>query len=149
MSKLIEFLLGSLLIAISTVAFIFFSTLHYILRVGSAADCIWRGSAKAWIDANHDGLLSQGEAPLGNVMIHVDDIEKNLRDIGWPTLTDPKGEVQLSVRLLDCSSSALEIYADAPEGFHVATRPRLEIGQDLWGTRGTGLTYYFGFVAEK
>ena len=38
MSKVIEFLLGSILIAISTVALVFFSLLHYILRSGGVAD---------------------------------------------------------------------------------------------------------------
>jgi len=149
MSKVIEFLLGSILIAISTLAFLFFSTLHYILRIGDAADCTWHGSAKAWIDSNQDGLVSLGEAPLQNVMIHVDDMERQLSDLGWPTLTDRDGEVQLTISLPDCSRSVLEVYADVPQGFQVTTRPRLEVGRDFGGNLGRGLTYYFGFVSEK
>ena len=148
MSKLIEFLLGSLLIAISTLAFLFFSTLHYILRIGNA-DCIWHGSAKAWIDSNADGVVNPGEAPLENVLIHVEDVETHLGDISWPTLTNEEGEVQLNISLPDCSASLLEVYPDVPQGFQVTTRPRLEIGHDLWGNLRTGLTYYFGFASEK
>ena len=148
MSKLIEFLLGSLLIAISTLAFLFFSTLHYILKIGNI-DCLWHGSAKAWIDSNQDGRVSPGEEPLENVMIHVGDGETQLSDLGWPRLTDEDGEVQLNISIPNCSGSMLEIYAETPEGFLVTTQPRLEIDHDLWGNLRTDLTYYFGFASEK
>jgi hypothetical protein len=41
-----------------TVAFLFFSAVHYILRAGEAADCAWYGSARAWIDSNADGRMN-------------------------------------------------------------------------------------------
>ena len=73
MSRLLEFILGSILITVFTVAFIFFSAVHYILRAGEAADCTWYASAQTWIDANSDGQVDPGESPLGDVKIHVDD----------------------------------------------------------------------------
>ena len=149
MSKLIEFLFGSILITVSTVALIFFSTLHYILRNGGTADCAWHGSAKAWIDTNHDGRVDNQEPPLSNVAIHVDDVEHDLVDVGWPAITDQYGSVQLNDSIPDCSKSVFEIYVDFPEGFRVTTQPRIEISRDFWGNLGSGNTYYFGFISDK
>jgi hypothetical protein len=149
MSKLIEFLLGSILIAVSTIALIFFSTLHYVLRAGSVANCAWHSSAKTWIDKNRDGRLDRGELPLANVVIHVDDIENNLVDIGWPAITDKHGDVLLNVSIPNCSNSVFEIYADLPQGFRITTRPRIEVNRDFWGSMDTGNTYFFGFISDK
>jgi hypothetical protein len=149
MSKLIEFLFGSLLIAISTIALIFFSMLHYILKAGGVADCAWHGSAKVWIDANRDGLVNNDESPLGNVVIHINDIENNLMEIGWPAITDKQGQAQLNVSIPNCANSVFEIYADIPQGFHVTTRSRIEVDRDFWGSLGTDNIYYFGFISDK
>ncbi|HEX9388181.1 MAG TPA: hypothetical protein VF918_17780 [Anaerolineales bacterium] len=149
MSKLIEFLFGSILITVSTIALIFFSMLHYILRSGGIADCVWHSSAKAWVDSNRDGLVNHSELPLRDVVIHVDDVENHLFDVGWPATTDQYGEVQLNVSIPDCSNSVFEIYADLPEGFRMTTRPRIEVNQDFWGSLGTENTYYFGFISDK
>jgi hypothetical protein len=149
MSKVIEFLLGSLLITISTVAFILFSTLHYILKVGGIANCSWHSSAKAWIDSNGDGHINHGELPLRNVEIHIDDIENHLIDVGWPAMTDQDGEVKLNVSIPDCSNSVFEIYVDLPEGFRATTQPRIEVNRDFWGNLGAENAYYFGFVSDK
>ena len=54
MSRLLEFILGSILITVFTVAFLFFSAIHYILRAG-VSDCTWYASAQTWVDANSDG----------------------------------------------------------------------------------------------
>jgi hypothetical protein len=149
MSKLIEFFLGPLLVAISTIALIFFSMLHYILRAGGVADCAWHGSAKAWIDSNRDGLVNNDESPLGNIAIHINDVENRFVDIAWPAITDKQGQVQLNVSIPNCSNSVFEIYADIPQGFHVTTRPRIEIERDFWGSLGTENIYYFGFISDK
>jgi hypothetical protein len=149
MSKLIEFIFGSILITISTIALIFFSTLHYILRSGGVVDCAWHSSAKAWIDSNRDGLVNKGESPLRNVVIHVDDVENNLMDVGWPAVTDQDGDVELHVSIPDCSKSVFQIYVDLPKGFRLTTRPRIEVNRDFWGRLGAENTYYFGFTSEK
>jgi hypothetical protein len=149
MSKLIEFFFGSILITVSSVALIFFSTLHYILRVGGAADCAWHGSAKTWIDSNRDGLVNNDESLLRNIAIHIDDVENNLIDVSWPAVTDRSGEAQLNVSIPSCSNSVFEIYADIPEGFRLTTRPRIEVARDFWGNLGTEKIYYFGFISDK
>ena len=149
MSKLIEFIFGSLLITISTIALIFFSTLHYVLRSGGIVDCSWHGSAKAWIDSNRDGLVNGDEPPLRNVVIHVDDVENSLIDVGWPAVTDQDGDVQLHVSIPDCSKSVFQIYVDLPKGFHLTTRPRIEVDHDFWGSLSAENIYYFGFISEK
>ena len=149
MSKLIEFLFGSILITVSSVAFIFFSMLHYILKVGGVADCGWHGSAKAWIDSNRDGLVNNDESPLGNVAIHIDDIQNKLVDVGRPDITDHYGDAQLNVSIPGCSNSVFEIYADIPGGFRLTTRPRIEVDRDFWGSLGTENIYYFGFISDK
>jgi hypothetical protein len=149
MSKLIEFFFGSILITVSSVALIFFSTLHYILRAGGVADCAWHGSAKAWIDSNRDGLVNNEESPLGNVAIHIDDVQNNLMDVGWPAITDRNGNVQLNVSIPSCSNSVFEISADLPGGFRMTTRPRIEVDRDFWGSLGTENIYYFGFISDK
>ncbi|SRR6266540_1244173 len=149
MSKLIEFFFGSILITVSSVALIFFSTLHYILRVGGVADCAWHGSAKAWIDSNRDGLVNNDESLLRNIAIHIDDAQNNLVNVGWPAITDRYGDVQLNVSIPSCSNSIFEIYADVPEGFRLTTRPRIEVTRDFWGNLDTENIYYFGFISDK
>jgi hypothetical protein len=149
MSKLIEFFFGAILIAVASVALLFFSMLHYILRAGGAADCTWHGSVKTWIDSNRDGLVNHDESLLGNVAIHIDDVKNRLVDVGWPAITDQSGEAQLNVSIPSCSNSAFEIYADIPEGFRVTTRPRIEVDRDFWGSLGTENIYYFGFISDK
>jgi hypothetical protein len=149
MSKLIEFLFGSILITVSTIALIFFSTLHYVLKTGGISGCAWHGSAKAWIDSNHNGLLNQGEPPLSNVAIHIDDRQNDLVDVGWPAVTDKSGNAQLIVSIPNCSKSVFEIYADFPEGFRVTTPPRLDVTRDFSGSLSSGTTYYFGFISDR
>ena len=149
MSKLIEFFFGSILIAVSSVALIFFSALQYILRVGAVADCDWHGSAKAWIDSNRDGLVNNDESPLANVAIHIDDVQNQLVDVGRPVITDKYGDAQLHVSIPGCSKSIFEIYVDPPEGFRVTTRPHIEIDKDFWGSLGAENIYYFGFISDK
>ena len=149
MSKLIEILFGSILITISTIALIFFSTLHYILGVGGVAGCTWHSSARVWIDSNQDGLINHGESPLRDVAIHIDDVQNKLVDIGWPAITDRYGDVQLQVSIQDCSNSVFEIYADLPMGFRLTTSPRIEVNGDFWAGLGTESIYYFGFTSDK
>lgn len=149
MSRLLEFILGSILITVFTVAFIFFSAVHYILRAGDAADCTWYASARTWIDANADGLVNSGEIPLGDVKIHVEDLQNQLTAVSWPAITDQKGDVQLNVSIPGCADTVFEIYVDVPEGYRITTRPRLAVQPDIWETAGTGRVYYFGFAPDR
>jgi hypothetical protein len=144
MSKLLEFFLGSILIAVFTVAFIFFSVLHYILRPGSLEYCAWQGSAKAWIDTNRDGLVNIGEPPLSDVEIYIRDVQNQLFDISWPLTTDQEGDVQFDISLPGCSNTIFEISVEIPEGYRTTTRSRIEVSSNP----GTERIYYFGFVSD-
>lgn len=148
MSKLLEFLFGSILIAILSVALIVFSMLHYIVRVGGIVDCAWHSSAKAWIDSNGDGLVNMGEPPLSEVEIRIDDIQNRLVDVGWPAITDKNGNARLNVLMLGCSDTLLEVYVNTPAGYRMTTRPRIEVNGDFWGSLFTEDVYYFGFTSE-
>jgi hypothetical protein len=149
MSKVLEFFLGSILITILTIASMFFSMLHYVIKVGGITNCAWHSSAKTWIDSNGDGLVNNGESPLSDIKIHVDDIENQLFDVSWPAITDRYGNVQLSVSIPGCSDTVFEIYVDIPEGYRITTRPRIEVNPDLWESAGTEPVYYFGFTSDK
>jgi hypothetical protein len=148
MSRLLEFILGSILITVFTVAFIFFSAVHYILRAGEAADCTWYASAQTWIDANGDGRVNAGESPLSDVKIHVAALQNQLTTVSWPEITDQDGNVQLSMSIPGCAETIFEIFVDIPEGYRITTRPRLAVQPDLWESSGTGRVYYFGFAPE-
>ena len=149
MSRLLEFILGSILMTVFTVAFLFFSAVHYILRAGDAADCTWYASARTWIDANADGLVSPGESPLSDVNVHVDDRQNRLATISWHAITDHEGDVELNVFIPGCEDTMFEIYVDIPEGYRVTTRPRLSVQPDIWERAGTGGVYYFGFAPDR
>lgn len=149
MSRLLEFLLGSLLITVFTVAFLFFSAVHYILRVVGVADCTWYASAQTWIDSNADGLVNPGESPLRDVKIHVDDLQNQIKNVSGPAITDQDGDVQMSISIPGCADTVFEIYVDIPTGYRITTSPRLSIQPELWGNSGTGRIYYFGFAPDR
>jgi hypothetical protein len=151
MSKLLEFFLGSILMAILAIALIVFSALHYILRLGGIADagCAWHSSAKTWVDSNGDGFVNNGEPPLSKVEIHIDDVKNQLVDVGWPAITDKNGDVSLNVLMLGCSEVFFEVYANTPEGYRMTTKPRIEVNRDFLGGSDTENVYYFGFASDK
>lgn len=149
MFKLLEFLLGSLLITVFTVASVFFFALHHILKGGEIADCVWRGSVQAWFDMDGDGLSDPGEPPLKAVKIHVDDPGNQLQDVSWPASTNRDGDAQLFASIPGCEETVFAIYVDVPEGYRLTTAGRIEIHPALWGSRGDEHVYTFGFKAER
>jgi hypothetical protein len=146
MSRILEFFLGSILITVFTVAFMFFSALHYLLRAEGIADCVWSSSVTAWIDSNGDGLFNRNESPLREVEIHVDDLHNQRVDAGWPAITDQNGEADLYVSIPGCSETVFEVYVDIPEGYRLTTRPRIEVEPVLWQAPGTRRAYSFGLL---
>jgi hypothetical protein len=149
MSKLLEFFLGSILISVFTIAFLFFSALQYIFKVGSIADCTWQGSAKAWIDSNGDGQVSADEPPLDGVEIYVEQVRYPLVDISLPVITDHNGDVEFNVSIPGCSDTLFEIYVNIPHGYHLTTRPRIEVTPNLWESPRPQRVYYFGFAPDR
>jgi hypothetical protein len=152
MSKLLEFLLGSLLIAAFTVAFLFFSAIHHLLRAGGFSDCTWQTSARAWIDSNRDGQLDDGEPPLSDVVVHVDQVGDPLANEGglsWPAVTNEDGDVQLNIVIPGCSDTLFEIYVNIPDGYRLTTQPRVALRPEWWNRWKTQHVYYFGFVSDR
>jgi len=148
MSRVLEFLLGSILITVFTVAFLFFSALHYVLGRGNVADCAWYGSARAWIDSNADGQIDPDEPPLSDVKIHVDNVKTQFLDISWPAITNQFGDVQFNVPIPGCSDTRLEIFVEIPEGYRITTRPRIQVMPAIGESFRTEPVYYFGFAPE-
>ncbi len=152
MSRFLEFFLGSILIAVFTVGLMFSVVLRYVLRVDSATDCAWRASAKAWSDSNGNGLVDYGEPPLGNVKVHVDDVENRLVPVGgrgWTATTDKDGDVQFNIPIPGCGVTTFAIYADVPQGYRLTTMPRLEARSAIWESLSAARVYYFGFVPDR
>lgn len=150
MSKIIEFLLGSILITVFTIALMIFSILHYVFKAGGIIDCEWHGSARTWIDLNGDGFFNNAEPVLGNVNIRIDDIKNQRVDIGWPASTNEAGDVQLHVSMPGCPDVDFEIYvSELPEGYRLTTEHRIEVHRDLWKNLDSNQVYYFGFIPEQ
>ena len=150
MSKIIEFLLGSILITVFTIALMIFSALHYVFKAGGVIDCEWQGSARTWVDLNGDGFVNKDEPPLGNVNIRVDDIKNGRLNIGWPAITNKDGDVQLNVSMPGCPDVDLEVYvADTPEGYRLTTEPRSEVHRGILKRLDSNRVYYFGFIPVK
>lgn len=148
MSKLIEFLFGSILMTILSIALIVFSMLHYIVRAGGIADCAWHGLAKAWIDSNADGRINNGEHPLSGVEIHINNLQDQPLHPGWTAVTDKNGDAPLNVLMPGCSDVLLEVYASVPDGYLLTTEPRIAVNRGFWGSLFTKNVYYFGFVSQ-
>jgi hypothetical protein len=149
MSKLLELLLGSILITIFSIAFLLFSALQYIFRADRIADCTWQGSARAWIDVNGDGQVSPNEPPLGGVELYVEQDQFQLIDLRLPVITDTDGDVQFNVFLPGCSTTVFEIYVNIPQGYRITTRPRIEVSMDIDANLSTESVYYFGFMPDR
>lgn len=149
MFRLLEFLLGSLLITVFTVASMFFFALHHILKGGEIAECVWHGSVQTWFDMDGDGRSDPGEPPLKAVQIHVDDVGNQLGNVGWPVSTNRDGDAQLFASIPGCEETVFGIYVDIPDGYRLTTSGRIEIHPDLWGNPGDEHVYAFGFKAER
>jgi hypothetical protein len=150
MGRIIEFLLSSILIIMFTFALMIFSALHYVFKAGGIVDCTWHGYARTWIDANEDGFIDNGEPPLGNVEIHVDDVLSQRVDIGWLAITNKDGDVHLNVPMPGCRDVDLEVYvADTPEGYRLTTERHIDVNRGLLESLDTNRVYYFGFIPEK
>lgn len=149
MSKLLEFFLGSILIAVFTVALMFFSVLQYVLRMSNTVDCTWQGLIKTWVDANGNGQVDYGEFPLAGVQLHVNDVQNERVDVAWPVIADRDGEAHFNAPIPECLETVFEIYVDIPEGYQLTTSPRLEVQPDVWESRTAKHVYYFGFVSDR
>ena len=150
MSKIIEFLLGSILITIFTIALMLFSALHYVFKAGGVIDCEWHGSARTWVDLNGDGFVNNDEPPLGDVNIRIDDVKNGRVNIGWAAVTNKDGDVPLNVPMPGCPEVAFEVYvAETPVGYHLTTESRIEVHRGILKSLDSNRVYYFGFIPES
>ncbi len=149
MSKLLEFFLGSLLIAVFTIALMFFSALQYVLRTVDTADCMWQGSARTWIDSNGDGLMNHEELPLADVQIHVNDMGNGLADVAWPVIAGKDGEARFNAPMPECLETVFEIHVEVPEGYRLTTKSHIEVTPKVWERLTAERVYYFGFIPDK
>lgn len=88
-------------------------------------DCIWGGTAKAWLDVNANGVWDNNEQPLGNVLFFVDDTHNKLKQVGSYSVSNSLGEAELSVWLPGCPKVAFEVYAQAPDNYQPTSQIRI------------------------
>jgi hypothetical protein len=149
MNRLLESLLGSILVTVFAVAFLFFSAVRYLLRPEGLTDCSWQAVARAWVDWNADGRVDPYEPVLDDVPIYVGDMHNRLLGTLHPLATGRNGEVHLQVPIAGCQETVVEIFVDIPDGYRPTTQARLEVQTDLWDDLRAERLYYFGFVPER
>jgi hypothetical protein len=107
------------------------------------SDCGWDGIGFVWIDQNGDGEYQEGEQPIPDVPVLIDDTLNGLTDVGKKATTSSKGEANLSVWLPGCPDVDFEIYIQVPDGYTLTTPPRVKV-QGLTQRFSFGLTYLPG-----
>lgn len=107
------------------------------------ADCQWSGTGFVWIDQNGDGAYQDGEQPVPDVLVFVDDILNGYTDVGNKTKTSLSGDADLSVWLPGCPDAEFEIYIQIPSGYTLTTQPRVKVGGSE-NRFSFGLTYLPG-----
>ncbi|HMB21504.1 MAG TPA: hypothetical protein VKP08_01675, partial [Anaerolineales bacterium] len=59
------------------------------------------------------------------------------------------GDVQFNIPIPECVGTSFEIYPDIPMGYHLTTKPHLNVGAGFWQALSKERIYYFGFVADR
>ncbi len=113
--------------------------------------CLWRATAKAWIDTNQNGTWDVNESPLPGVKFFIDDVLHDHQNIGpSESISDSRGQADIYVFWSpDCPGMALEIYAEPPSGYRMTTQSRIRSSSSSEGGLPTreGGTYSFGFAS--
>lgn len=107
------------------------------------ADCLWSGIGFVWIDQNGDGVYQNGEQPVPDVPVFVDDTHNRYTDVGNKTKTSLSGDANLSVWLPGCPDVEFEVYIQIPSGYTLTTQPRIKVGGSE-NRFSFGLTYLPG-----
>ena len=103
----------------------------YVIFYGLGhTDCIWSGTAQAWLDENENGVWDAGEPPLANVHFVIDDAHNNLTDVGDEAISDETGQTRLTVWLPSCPRTAFEVTAESPPEYVLTSAPRLAPDED-------------------
>lgn len=107
------------------------------------SDCLWSGIGFVWIDQNGDGEYQEGEQPIPDVPVLIDDTLNDYTDVGGKAKTSLGGVADLSVWLPGCPDVEFEIYIQVPDGYVLTTPARVRV--DGYDDRSSfGLTYLPG-----
>jgi hypothetical protein len=116
-------------------------------RLPAFKDGCYLGTAKAWIDANGNGIREEEEQPLAGVLFELNDRIHDGNYLYEPE-SDENGEFFLSVFPNTCESLAghgLTLRATASEGFTASTPSEIFISdEELLDSRMED--YSFGFI---
>jgi len=93
-------------------------------------DCMWPGTAIAWVDVDADGIRDEGEPSLPGVRFYVDDVRNGFEKVG-EGVSDWYGEASFSVWLPGCPRVEFEVYPEVPAGYRLTTPLRLSASRAL------------------
>lgn len=115
-------------VAICSVICIGWLYMRSVQGLSAAGDCVWPGTAIAWVDVNADGIRDVGEPPLPGVKFYIDDVRNDLEKVG-EGVSDWYGEASFSVWLPGCPRVEFEVYPEVPAGYRLTTLSRLSASQ--------------------
>jgi hypothetical protein len=119
-------------------------------QIPAFKDGCYLGTAKAWIDANGNGLREADEQPLKGVLFELKDGMHDDNYLYQPE-SDENGEFFLSVFPNTCESLAgdeLVLSVSVPEGYRATTPTAIVItAADLLDSEMG--EYFFGFISSS
>lgn len=83
-------------------------------------DCEWSARESSWLDAEEDGVRSDGEPLIVGVQFAVADTVIGHTDVARGT-SDAGGRARLTVALPGCLRAAFVVAARPPTGYHLTT----------------------------
>lgn len=105
-------------------------------------DCAWSGKAKAWIDANANGVEDAGEPPLAGVAVIATEVGGFLSTGSSKKTTGTDGWIALYLGLTGCPMREIALYASAQPGYRPTTAESIRVPPSNSGP------FLFGFAQE-
>ena len=93
-------------------------------------DCVWNGTAQAWLDENKNGFWDAGEPALANVRFRIDDTRNGLTDVGQEARSNDTGFANLVVWLPGCPWTAFVVTAEPPPEYVPTTGSQISPADD-------------------
>jgi len=90
-------------------------------------DCMWTGTAQAWLDVNQNGAMDEDEQPLSRIVFHIDDTRNNFQRVESRAVSDHEGKADLRVWLPGCPMVDFIVYSEAPFDYELTTAGRLAV----------------------
>jgi streptogramin lyase len=104
------------------------------------ADCVWRGTAQAWLDENRNGVWDGEEHPFPGVIFTV---ENKRGFVGEDyQIGNGQGEGEMSSFLPGCPPAELVLHAQAPANYEHTTPNDIPVGDEAEQPQ----VYSFGFA---